>query len=871
MRHTSESCEPLALRARSSRIASPPELVGPSSAMMSQSVVARVLQTATCRVWLTAAQTSSERRAQIYDAGETQRRVMLSAHVLMIALALWLHGWQAPQASAQCFTAVELPLPTGAVASRANRMSNDGRWIAGSVTYSDGRTGPVAWHDGAVVEIGAMDATTGSARDVNNSGLVVGQLGSQAFAFQGGKITILVTIPNAPSIALAVNDSGTIAGQAGGYGSYSDQNRAVIWGDTTQGPFDVHGAGDFPNWFFVWSSSCNDIAADNTVVGTHVSTHLTLFTYSPEFDSLFFGFLTSGQGWIDNGFRALNPDMGTGIRFGVSDSSSLGERFIYRWSQQERDTRRVDRSGALRFTSMTPIGVNAWGEYVGTADGWARYGRFSRSEVSLQSTIQSQGYAELREAVDISNEGEVLANGVNAQGNWRAYRVLRTAPDLAAFTTPELEPCGAATNDGCWTGSGTEPISIGERVRGTLYLAVNPTTGDASYDLDVYEFTLTETTEVSVRVSCASPLSLRIGRGGVAVSPCSAIRYLGVEESGCPQAVNACLSPGAYFLTIAPAFDQISECDVSSLLEYGLELAGTPTTCTALIVDEACRSDVTDVYESSDAVAGAALVACAVSTGLPECGSQGGTVANSYARSIPSSAVDGSVGCVDFGVWSVRKATSSAGDACGNYQSDLPLPATLGLYEDLDGGSPRNKILTANDGNDLRLIAEYPILIPGGAYVASLHLETPVCLAGLAGDVVVVLDCPDLFSVGATPAIPDRIGYQIRAGGGRVAGQGSNTYVRLGCNDSPQQYVLADSISPSYDHQWIVTLRGDFSGCGGGCLGDLDGSGEVDGADLTSLLVSWGGSESPGDLNGDGVVNGADLATLLIHWGVCLR
>jgi len=48
-------------------------------------------------------------------------------------------------------------------------------------------------------------------------------------------------------------------------------------------------------------------------------------------------------------------------------------------------------------------------------------------------------------------------------------------------------------------------------------------------------------------------------------------------------------------------------------------------------------------------------------------------------------------------------------------------------------------------------------------------------------------------------------------------------------------------------------------------LGDLNGDGVVDGADLGILLENWGGS-GVGDLNGDGVVDGADLGILLENW-----
>ncbi|MGA0419399.1 MAG: dockerin type I domain-containing protein [Phycisphaerales bacterium] len=54
------------------------------------------------------------------------------------------------------------------------------------------------------------------------------------------------------------------------------------------------------------------------------------------------------------------------------------------------------------------------------------------------------------------------------------------------------------------------------------------------------------------------------------------------------------------------------------------------------------------------------------------------------------------------------------------------------------------------------------------------------------------------------------------------------------------------------------------------CPADLNGDGEVGGADLSIMLAAWGPSKaSPADLNGDGEVNGADLAILLGDWGDC--
>lgn len=51
-----------------------------------------------------------------------------------------------------------------------------------------------------------------------------------------------------------------------------------------------------------------------------------------------------------------------------------------------------------------------------------------------------------------------------------------------------------------------------------------------------------------------------------------------------------------------------------------------------------------------------------------------------------------------------------------------------------------------------------------------------------------------------------------------------------------------------------------------GIVGDLNGDGAVNGADLGILLASWG-QAGASDLNGDGTTNGADLGVLLANWG----
>jgi len=59
-------------------------------------------------------------------------------------------------------------------------------------------------------------------------------------------------------------------------------------------------------------------------------------------------------------------------------------------------------------------------------------------------------------------------------------------------------------------------------------------------------------------------------------------------------------------------------------------------------------------------------------------------------------------------------------------------------------------------------------------------------------------------------------------------------------------------------------------GSGGGCFGDFNDDGVVNGADFGSLLAAWGPCPGcPADLNEDGDVNGADVGLLLSVWGAC--
>jgi hypothetical protein len=54
-----------------------------------------------------------------------------------------------------------------------------------------------------------------------------------------------------------------------------------------------------------------------------------------------------------------------------------------------------------------------------------------------------------------------------------------------------------------------------------------------------------------------------------------------------------------------------------------------------------------------------------------------------------------------------------------------------------------------------------------------------------------------------------------------------------------------------------------------GCLGDTNGDGTVNAADLADVLANWGTDDALTDLNDDGIVGASDLAVLLGAWGPC--
>lgn len=97
----------------------------------------------------------------------------------------------------------------------------------------------------------------------------------------------------------------------------------------------------------------------------------------------------------------------------------------------------------------------------------------------------------------------------------------------------------------------------------------------------------------------------------------------------------------------------------------------------------------------------------------------------------------------------------------------------------------------------------------------------------------------------------------------------ASTKYRFGSSQgSPDTAIFTwQGVVTSGSDIWAGRVNGNGSIGNPALVGDLNGDGRVDGADLAILLGAWGAcSGCAADLNGDGIVNGADLAILLGGW-----
>lgn len=442
--------------------------------------------------------------------------------------------------------------------------------------------------------------------------------------------------------------------------------------------------------------------------------------------------------------------------------------------------------------------------------------------------------------------------------------------DIGTAGGTEGESCGSAFNDGCNGAGEFETITLGSSIAGTFWADAD------ERDTDFYQITVTSATQVTATIRSARLSTVLILGGDITVPACAGVSVLGIGTGACPGVATACLNPGTYYVFVGEQLFAGNPCGSGTFNDYTLAVSGAPASCPILVsgsgvIPGVCVAPGPNTNNSDPApiTVTQGLVACGVNPAAPNC-SGGGTVGDDYARVFPAGMVSGDISCLDFGVFAVKRAINGA--VCANFYSDIPLPASIGIYRDLDGGAPRWYTADGGaDGYDLEEIIRQDIQIAGGVYLATLNFAQPICVEeDAAYNLVVILDTPDLFE-GLGAGVPAASGYGLRAAGNTPAGTtSSNTYWSApGCGIGVNNFVLTESAGGTFLAHWIVRLNGDnAAACSAPpCLGDYNGDGIRNGADLTTLLSAWG--TPGGDITGDNNTNGADLTTLLSGWGAC--
>lgn len=184
---------------------------------------------------------------------------------------------------------------------------------------------------------------------------------------------------------------------------------------------------------------------------------------------------------------------------------------------------------------------------------------------------------------------------------------------------PENEACGTQLNEGCSEFPVlVSPITVGAPVAGSFW-AIGPTPEDpfaVRRDQDVYEFTLTETTQVTARLTSDGPgMVLILDRE----CPGTVLALSDELAPACPAEATACLLPGTYRVLVQMSILAGFPCDdFGPANEYLLSLEGTPCDGEAPANDEC--SGALPVAQAGDSLPFSTAFATNSQPGLPfEC------------------------------------------------------------------------------------------------------------------------------------------------------------------------------------------------------------------------------------------------------------
>ncbi len=284
--------------------------------------------------------------------------------------------------------------PSGASGWVPTRISPNGRYVAGYADFPGNVRQAIVWDNLVPTNLGTLGGTQAVARDVNDSGLVVGEsktsgdAETRGFAWNGS----MHALPGyagaqVGSNAFAVTNGGAIVGSALG-GTYGDRACATRWtlsGATPGAPFNIHIEAGLPTGT-AWTNSSHafDAFDGGPVVGGHTYTSsIQSFSWKP--GSVYSGNLSPD--WAD--IRAVNDNGGYGLRFAVGGSTFIN--YVFENSHLGLLTGQIRPGGKLTLLNFSPTGVNSFGVAVGNQSAVAMEWRSGATRTLDSALVPGQG------------------------------------------------------------------------------------------------------------------------------------------------------------------------------------------------------------------------------------------------------------------------------------------------------------------------------------------------------------------------------------------------------------------------------------------------------------------------------------------------
>jgi T5SS/PEP-CTERM-associated repeat protein len=225
------------------------------------------------------------------------------------------------------------------------------------------------------------------------------------------------------------------------------------------------------------------------------------------------------------------------------------------------------------------------------------------------------------------------------------------------------------------------------------------------------------------------------------------------------------------------------------------------------------------------------------------------------------------------GAGSGQVTLNSGGKLSANFQVTAGLTGGFGTIT-LNGGVLQASGVTIGPG--AQLIGQGNVT--GDVFNAGiLRVGNPIGVLGITGDfdqsaalggatIVEVGAASDALVVNGAAILGGRLTVSLASGFTPTPGQEFTVLAATTRTGEFQTLQLpAETGGLTYDIEYrgasVVLVVG-----GSPLIGDLNGDGAVDGADLGLFLGDWGELGGPSDLDGDGVVGGSDLVLLLGNW-----